>query len=84
LKKGYMGVQVTTLKPEQASMLHNLPIHIFGSQAFAATPFIDLGGTANFYIGDSNGTLKYAVLNGYLIDLSKPLSEVGLLKNRVL
>ncbi len=84
LKKGYMGVQVTTLKPEQASMLHNLPIHIFGTQAFAATPFIDLGGTANFYIGDSNGTLKYAVLNGYLIDLSKPLSEVGLLKNRVL
>ncbi|MBV2226926.1 MAG: peptidase M14 [Sphingobacterium mizutaii] len=84
LKKGYMGVQVTTLKPEQASMLHNLPIHIFGNQAFAATPFIDLGGTANFYIGDSNGTLKYAVLNGYLIDLSKPLSEVGLLKNRVL
>lgn len=84
LKKGYMGVQVTTLKPEQASMLHNLPIHIFGTQAFAATPFLDLGGTANFYIGDSNGTLKYAVLNGYLIDLSKPLSEVGLLKNRVL
>lgn len=84
LKKGYMGVQVTTLKPEQTSMLHNLPIHIFGTQAFAATPFIDLGGTANFYIGDSNGTLKYAVLNGYLIDLSKPLSEVGLLKNRVL
>lgn len=84
LKKGYMGVQVTTLRPEQASMLHNLPIHIFGTQAFAATPFIDLGGTANFYIGDSNGTLKYAVLNGYLIDLSKPLSEVGLLKNRVL
>lgn len=84
LKKGYMGVQVTSLKPEQASMLHNLPIHIFGSQAFAATPFIDLGGTANFYIGDSNGNLKYAVLNGYLIDLSKPLSEVGLLKNRVL
>lgn len=84
LKKGYMGVQVTTLKPEQASMLHNLPIHIFGTQAFAATPFIDLGGTANFYIGDSNGNLKYAILNGYLIDLSKPLSEVGLLKNRVL
>jgi len=84
LKKGYMGVQVTALKPEQASMLHNLPIHIFGSQTFAATPFIDLGGTANFYIGDSNGNLKYAILNGYLIDLSKPLSEVGLLKNRVL
>jgi len=84
LKKGYMGVQVQTLKPEQANMFHNLPIHVFTGTSFATTPMIDLGGTANFYIGDSNGNLKYAILNGYLIDLSKPLSEVGLLKNRVL
>lgn len=83
LKKGYMGVQVETLKPEQANQLHNLPIQIFAGQAFATTPFIDLGGTANFYVADKDGKLKYAILNGYLIDLSKPLSEVGLLKNRV-
>jgi len=84
LKKGYMGVQVLTLKPEQVSVFHNLPIQVFGAQtAFATTPNIDLGGTANFYIGDSNGSLKYAILNGYLIDLSKPLGEVGMLKNRV-
>lgn len=84
LKKGYMAVQVTNLKPEQANMLHNLPIHVYGAQAFATTPVIDLGGTANFYVGDSSGNLKYAILNGYLIDLSKPLSEIGLLKNKVL
>ena len=84
LKKGYMGVQVQALKPEEAGQLHNLPIQIFGTTAFAATPVIDLGGTANFYIGDVNGNLKYAILNGYLIDLSKPLSEIGLLKNRIL
>ncbi len=83
LKKGYIGVQIKELKPEQTNMFHNLPIQIFSSRAFAATPFIDLGGTANFYIGDSNGNLKYAILNGYLIDLSKPLNEVGLLKNRI-
>ncbi|MGM1429197.1 M14 family zinc carboxypeptidase [Sphingobacterium lactis] len=83
LKKGYIGVQVTQLKPEQANMLHSLPIHVFATPNFAATPFIDLGGTTNFYIGDSNGTLKYAVLNGYLIDLNKPLSEIPALKNRV-
>ena len=65
-------------------MLHNLPIHVYGAQAFATTPVIDLGGTANFYIGDSSANLKYAILNGYLIDLSKPLSEIGLLKNKVL
>ncbi|MGN5955182.1 M14 family zinc carboxypeptidase [Sphingobacterium lactis] len=83
LKKGYMGVQVKGLAAGQANSLHNLPIHVFAGNSFATTPVIDLGGTANFYIGDKAGNLKYAILNGYLIDLSKPLSEIPELKNRV-
>ncbi|MEI5984615.1 M14 family zinc carboxypeptidase [Sphingobacterium sp. PU5-4] len=83
LKKGYMGIQVKGLTPAQVGSLHNLPIHIYNKPNFATTSFIDLGGTANFYIGDSAGNLKYAILNGYLIDLSKPLAEWPALKNRV-
>ncbi|MVZ64244.1 peptidase M14 [Sphingobacterium sp. DK4209] len=83
LKKGYMGVQITQLLPTEEGLLHNLPIQVFSKTVFATTPFIDLGGTANFYIGDSTGKLKYAILNGYLIDLEKPLKEAGLLKNRI-
>ena len=84
LKKGFIGVQVQNLLPEQQGMLHQLPIQVYANPNFAPTPFVDLGGTANFYLADANGTLKYAILNGYLIDLSKPLAEVGLLKNRIL
>ena len=83
LKKGYMGVQVAKLLPAEEGMLHSLPIQVFSKTAFAATPFIDLGGTTNFYIGDSTENLKYAILNGYLIDLSKSVKDIVLLKNRI-
>ncbi|MGO1817608.1 MAG: M14 family zinc carboxypeptidase [Sphingobacterium sp.] len=81
LKQGYMGVQVAD--DGQQGVLHDLPIHVFASSNFATTPFIDLGGTANFYLASQNGDLKYAVLNGYLLDLSKGVEELVALKNRV-
>jgi len=83
LKKGIMGIAVKSPKLEDAGKLHNLPIHITAKNSFASTPFIDLGGTTNFYLADAAGTLKYAVLNGYLIDLSKPLEELPLIKSQV-
>jgi len=83
LKKGYIAVGIQNLSAGKNNTLHGLPIHVFGANGFASTPVIDLGGTANFYVANAAGELKYAILNGYLIDLSKPLHEIGLLKNRV-
>ncbi len=80
LKQGYLAVRLQSgIAGEQ---LHQLPIQIFRQAQFYPTSRIDLGGTANFYIADSNNKLRYAVLNGYLIDLSKPLTQN--FKNRVL
>lgn len=81
LKKGYMGVR--SQGSSQIGALHDLPIHVFASSNFATTSFLDLGGTANFYLANQKGDLVYAVLNGYLIDLSEGLEEIGTLKNRV-
>lgn len=70
LKQGYLAVRLsgTATQPTQT---HDLPINIFRQSQFYATPKIDLGGTANFFVADRSGQLKYAVINGYLIDLSK-------------
>lgn len=80
LKQGYMGIRLNNAS--QSGALHQLPIHVFASSNFATTPFIDLGGTANFYLANENDELLYAVLNGYLLDLSKEFHG-GPLKNRV-
>lgn len=82
LKKGIMAVPVKTAGDSQSSNLHNYPIHFFTQKRFFPTTSIDLGGTTNFYIGDANGKLKYALFNGYLIDLSKDISG-QLFKSRV-
>lgn len=82
LKKGIMAVPVKTVGSSRASSLHNYPIHFFTQKQFFPTTSMDLGGTANFYVGDANGKLHYAVFNGYLIDLSKEISGL-LFKSRV-
>ncbi len=83
LKKGFMGISIKTPIPEDIGRLHNLPIHVSAKNSFATTPFIDLGGTANFYIADESGNLKYAILNGYLIDLEKPIDQLPLIKSQI-
>ena len=82
LKKGIMAVPVKVAGADKKSALHNYPIHFFTQKQFYPTTTIDLGGTANFYLGDKNGNLKYAIMNGYLIDLSKDLGH-QIFKNRV-
>lgn len=82
LKKGIMAIPVKAIGSSKESGLHNYPIHFFTQKQFFPTVRMDLGGTTNFYIGDANGKLRYAVFNGYLIDLSKDIGG-QLFKSRV-
>jgi len=66
LRTGYIAVQVQQL-PE--SRIHGLPLQIFHHSP--PTPAsINLGREANFYLG-RGGELHYAIVNGYLVDLSQ-------------
>lgn len=78
LKEGFIAVKVNN---KGADRLHNLPLVVFTQLNFTPTAQISLLGTSNFFLR-SAGKLKYAVVNGYLIDLSvKPSSKI--FKNRV-
>ncbi|MFD2893303.1 M14 family zinc carboxypeptidase [Sphingobacterium arenae] len=71
LKEGYIAIQVASRGKDR---LHTLPLVVSAHSEFIPTPSIVLTGTSNFFLG--NGTmLKYAVVNGYLIDLSRPPQE---------
>lgn len=71
LKKGFMAVKVKEVGASKENKLHELPLIFFTQNQFYPTTEITLGGTANFFLGDETGTLKYAIVNGYVIDLSK-------------
>ncbi|PRD48101.1 M14 family zinc carboxypeptidase [Sphingobacterium haloxyli] len=71
LKDGYIAVRVMSRGQDR---LHNLPLVIAAGTEILPTPRIVLTGTSNFFLGDG-ATLKYAVVNGYLIDLSQPPLE---------
>lgn len=71
LKEGYIAVRVTSRGQDR---LHNLPLVVSAQGELVPTPKIVLTGTSNFFLGDGTN-LKYAVVNGYLIDLSRPPQE---------
>ena len=71
LKEGYIAVWVASRGSDR---LHNLPLVVSAHAEFVPTAKIVLTGTSNFFLGDG-ATLKYAVVNGYLIDLSRPPQE---------
>ncbi|HMR19170.1 MAG TPA: M14 family zinc carboxypeptidase [Sphingobacterium sp.] len=71
LKNGVIAVAVKNVGEDRESGLYEWPFILFTKNQFFPTQTIDLGGTANFFIGDEQGNLKYAVINGYLVDLSK-------------
>lgn len=78
LKEGYMAVKVKDISDGR---LHNLPLVLFTQQRFTAAPNLVLSGPTNFFLG-KGAKLKYAVVNGYLINLEeKPKSDF--FKNRV-
>ncbi len=70
LRQGYYAIQLTRMPEERH---HGLPLVVFNQQAPGpASP--NLGRAANFFLA-RNGIPAYAVINGYLIDLSTTPQE---------
>ncbi|MFC3975881.1 M14 metallopeptidase family protein [Belliella kenyensis] len=65
LRAGYLAVKVKHVTTE--SSLHKLPIQVL-NQTYELATNISLGATANFFL-QKDDQLKYAVINGYLINL---------------
>ncbi|HSI74636.1 MAG TPA: M14 family zinc carboxypeptidase [Lunatimonas sp.] len=77
LRSGYLAASTGD---SHAGSLHNLPIVVLGKSK--EIPFgTGLGSPTNFFL-QKDGVLKYAVVNGYLIDLENP--EAIRWKQRVL
>jgi len=70
LRQGYIGVRV---KNAAKNTLHQLPINVLAGSGKLAAGWMT-GAVPNFFLGKS-GELKYAVVNGYLIDLTNPTSQ---------
>jgi len=70
LKQGYMAVKV---KNGVAKQLHSLPILVLKSNDKFSSGWTT-GSTPNFFLS-KDGDLKYAVVNGYLIDLENPKEQ---------
>lgn len=66
LKQGYLAAKV---KDAEDRALYDLPILVLKSGN--SIPFgIRTGGSPNFFLSE-NGKLRYALINGYLVDLEK-------------
>ena len=83
LKQGFMAVQVKEVGETKEKAMHALPVHLFTQTNFYLPVTADFGGMANFFVGEKNGNLKYAIMNGYLIDLTIGFVDNIILKNRV-
>lgn len=66
LRQGVAAVKLATLPPDSARM-HGIPLVIFHQQ-HPNLSSLGLGAEANFFLRQAD-TLRYAVINGYLIDL---------------
>ncbi|MCE7057463.1 peptidase M14 [Algoriphagus sp. AGSA1] len=71
LKEGYLAVKV---KKETKGDLHGLPILVLGSTETYPSGW-KTGEPTNFFL-EQEGVRKYAVVNGYLIDLGNPKDQV--------
>ena len=70
LKQGFMAVKV---KNGEARQLHGLPILVLKSANNFSSGWMT-GSTPNFFLS-KEGALKYAIVNGYLIDLENPKEQ---------
>ncbi|MEX2568344.1 MAG: M14 metallopeptidase family protein [Cyclobacteriaceae bacterium] len=67
LKEGYIAIKTSE---ENMGKLHDLPLKVFtGDQDLDPLP--SLGSVAHFFLRE-NRELRYAVINGILVDLRKP------------
>ncbi len=70
LKQGYYAINVKETPPEKQ---HNLPLVILNG-GFPPGGGLHIGMPANFFLKQGN-ILKYAIVNGYLIDLENPKKQ---------
>lgn len=70
LKQGFLGVKVEEALDKQS---HALPILVLKNREEIPSG-IEMGGSPNFFLA-KEGKLKYAVVNGYLIDLENPTAQ---------
>lgn len=70
LKQGYFAVNI---KNTPSELRYNLPLVILKNSS-PPTGSLYLGSPANFFLKRQD-TIKYAVVNGYLIDLENPLKK---------
>lgn len=77
LKEGFLAVKVKT---GEARQLHELPVLVLKTTEKFSGGWMT-GSSPNFFLA-KDGVLKYAVVNGYLIDLENPKKQE--FKNRIL
>ena len=70
LKQGYLAIKV---KNGLSGDLHNLPMLVLKSRDTFSSGW-KTGDVTNFFL-EKDGVRKYAVVNGYLIDLESPKSQ---------
>ncbi|WP_332911079.1 hypothetical protein [Algoriphagus boritolerans] len=70
LRQGYLAVKVKTGEVRQ---IHGLPILVLKSTEKFSGGWMT-GSVPNFFLA-KEGVLKYAVVNGYLIDLENPTKQ---------
>ena len=73
LAKGYTTVQVKEL-PESINPLE-LPLNVVSTTSQVSHD-LNLNGDANFILSDEKGKLRYAIVNGFLYDLSTDKPEL--------
>lgn len=70
LKQGFMAVKVKT---GEARQIHDLPVLVLKATEKYSGGWMT-GATPNFFLA-KEGQLKYAIVNGYLIDLENPKEQ---------
>lgn len=70
LKQGFMAVKVKT---GEARQIHDLPVLVLRTTEKYSGGWMT-GATPNFFLA-KEGQLKYAIVNGYLIDLENPKEQ---------
>lgn len=79
LKQGYAAIRVSDRV--DGGMMHAFPIQILTDTHFKSGMSPMIGDDANFFIG-SDSEIRYALINGYLIDLKVEMD--GKFKNSIL
>lgn len=70
LRQGYLAIKVKNFEPGE---LHNLPINVLGERESFDTGW-KTGSNPNFFLAKDE-KLAYAVVNGYLINLTEPVDQ---------